>query len=69
MSKLRSLASKPFVVMPAVALVAFGGWYAAVGRDSGGGGASNAQADQDWATDEQGIWDAGQRPRPKRHPH
>lgn len=38
MSRLRTLARKPFVVMPAVAVVAFGGWYAAMGRDSGSGG-------------------------------
>jgi hypothetical protein len=35
----------------------------------GGGGISAQQSDADeWATDEQGIWDAGQRPKPKRHP-
>jgi hypothetical protein len=48
------------------------GCYGLIDRPAGGGGggtgATNTSSDEDWATDEQGIWDAGTRPRPKRHP-
>lgn len=40
MSRLRSLVQKPFVVMPAVAVIAVGGWYAVAGRDTGSGGST-----------------------------
>lgn len=45
MSRFTKLAQKPFLVMPAVAVVAFGGWYATMGRDSGAG-SSNLPTEQ-----------------------
>lgn len=44
-ARFAKLARQPFVVMPAVAMVAFGGWYAAAGRGSSGGG-TNAPTEQ-----------------------
>ncbi|MDB5098148.1 MAG: hypothetical protein JWM80_2569 [Cyanobacteria bacterium RYN_339] len=59
------------VLVVALAAICLSGCWGLTDQSAGGGGGglSAAQDDPDEeATDEQGIWDAGQRPKPKRHP-
>jgi hypothetical protein len=60
---------KTFLAL-ALAATGLAGCYGLIDQSGGGGGGTSMmrqQDDQDWATDEQGIWDAGERPKPRRH--